>query len=170
MTLSEATMFESGSNTWRSYDTLAAEDGQHKSLYLQPDGKLSFEAPTASADSAFSGYVSDPQGLCRTVRVLFSRPTTAAAPTGTPGSWRTSGSFTTAPMSRAGRPRRWIKTSSLAGNVVARLFAATTGSDADWVVKLIDVFPDRVPADEKMGGYQLMVSKRHHARPLSHQL
>ena len=41
---------------------------------------------------------------------------------------------------------------------MARLFASTTGSDADWVVKLIDVYPDRVPDDEKMGGYQLMVS------------
>jgi predicted acyl esterase len=41
---------------------------------------------------------------------------------------------------------------------VARLFAATTGTDADWVVKLIDVYPDRVKDDEKMGGYELMVS------------
>src|SRR5439155_14920289 len=46
----------------------------------------------------------------------------------------------------------------IAGDVTAKLFAATTGGDADWVAKLIDVYPDRVAEDEKMGGYQLMVS------------
>ena len=46
----------------------------------------------------------------------------------------------------------------IAGNVVATLFAATTGSDADWVVKLIDVYPDEVPQDPPMGGYELMVA------------
>ncbi|MBK6307079.1 MAG: hypothetical protein IPF47_15695 [Gemmatimonadetes bacterium] len=47
---------------------------------------------------------------------------------------------------------------TIAGEVVARLFASTTGSDADWVVKLIDVFPDSVPTNRTLGGYQLMVN------------
>jgi predicted acyl esterase len=47
---------------------------------------------------------------------------------------------------------------TLAGDVVARLFASTTGTDADWVVKLIDVYPDTVPEGPAMGGYQLMVA------------
>ncbi len=47
---------------------------------------------------------------------------------------------------------------TIAGDVTARLFAATTGSDADWVVKLIDVYPDSVPDRPEMGGYQLMVA------------
>ena len=46
----------------------------------------------------------------------------------------------------------------IAGEVVAHLLASTTGSDADWVVKLIDVYPDSVPEAPTMGGYQLMVS------------
>jgi len=46
----------------------------------------------------------------------------------------------------------------LAGEVVAKLFASTTGQDADWVVKLIDVYPEHYPADHKLGGYQLMVA------------
>jgi len=46
----------------------------------------------------------------------------------------------------------------VAGNVMAHLQASTTGGDADWVVKLIDVYPDSVPNDVKMGGYELMVS------------
>jgi putative CocE/NonD family hydrolase len=47
---------------------------------------------------------------------------------------------------------------AIAGDVVAQLFASTTGSDADWVVKLIDVYPDVDQANPKMSGYQLMVS------------
>ena len=46
----------------------------------------------------------------------------------------------------------------IAGDVLAKLFASTTGSDADFVVKLIDVYPDKYDADPKLGGYQLMVS------------
>jgi putative CocE/NonD family hydrolase len=42
--------------------------------------------------------------------------------------------------------------------MIAHLFASTTGSDSDWVVKLIDVYPDDYPADPKMAGYQLMVA------------
>ncbi len=47
---------------------------------------------------------------------------------------------------------------TLAGQVTAKIFASTTGSDADWVVKLIDVYPDEVGGDTKMGGYQLMIA------------
>ena len=47
---------------------------------------------------------------------------------------------------------------SISGEVAATLFASTTGTDADWVVKLIDVFPPEVRANPQLGGYQLMVS------------
>ena len=46
----------------------------------------------------------------------------------------------------------------LAGRIVANLFASTTGSDSDWIVKLIDVYPDEYPADPDMAGYQLMIA------------
>ena len=48
---------------------------------------------------------------------------------------------------------------TIAGDIIARLYAATTGTDSDWVVKLIDVYPDSYPANEKMAGYQLMVAE-----------
>jgi uncharacterized protein len=47
---------------------------------------------------------------------------------------------------------------TIAGDVVAHLFASTTGTDADWVVKLIDVYPDSVPETPRLGGYELMVN------------
>jgi hypothetical protein len=46
----------------------------------------------------------------------------------------------------------------IAGDVIANLFASTTGADGDWIVKLIDVYPEDVPGDAKMGGYEFMVS------------
>jgi putative CocE/NonD family hydrolase len=46
----------------------------------------------------------------------------------------------------------------IAGDVLAKLFASTTGSDADWVVKLIDVYPEKYEPNPKLGGYQFMVS------------
>ena len=53
---------------------------------------------------------------------------------------------------------------------MADLFAATTGTDADWVVKLIDVYPDEVPSQPEMGGYQLADLDGHLPRPLPREL
>jgi putative CocE/NonD family hydrolase len=47
---------------------------------------------------------------------------------------------------------------TISGQIIAKLFASTSGSDSDWVVKLIDVYPDDWPRDPRMGGYQLMVA------------
>jgi hypothetical protein len=47
---------------------------------------------------------------------------------------------------------------TIAGEIVAHLFASTTGTDADWIVKLIDVYPEEYPQDWSLAGYQLMVS------------
>ena len=47
---------------------------------------------------------------------------------------------------------------TVSGQVVANLFAATSGTDSDWIVKLIDVYPDKFEPDPKMGGFQLMIA------------
>src|SRR5207249_2116718 len=47
---------------------------------------------------------------------------------------------------------------TVAGDIVAHLFASTSGTDSDWVVKLIDVYPENYPKDPKMGGYKLMIA------------
>ena len=51
-----------------------------------------------------------------------------------------------------------LSVTSIAGNVTAKLFASTTGTDSDWVVKLIDVYPEKYPQDWKLSGYELMIS------------
>lgn len=152
----EATVFESGANVWRTYTSWPPKEATTKSLYLQPGGRLSFDAPEGGA--RFTKYLSDPAHpvpyrprpiqptycpcgsdwstwLVADQRFVDGRPDVAT--------------FATEPLS---------DDVVLAGNVAARLFAATTGSDADWVVKLIDVYPDAVSTDPRMGGYELMVS------------
>ena len=47
---------------------------------------------------------------------------------------------------------------TVAGDIVAHLFASTTGTDSDWIVKLIDVYPERYEPERKMGGYELMIA------------
>jgi putative CocE/NonD family hydrolase len=47
---------------------------------------------------------------------------------------------------------------TVSGQLVANLFAATSGTDSDWIVKVIDVYPDKYDADPKMGGFQLMIA------------
>ena len=47
---------------------------------------------------------------------------------------------------------------AVVGDIVTHLFASTTGTDSDWIVKLIDVYPEDYPKDQKMGGYQLIIA------------
>ncbi|MGC2108369.1 MAG: CocE/NonD family hydrolase [Candidatus Korobacteraceae bacterium] len=126
-------------------------------LYLEPGRKLSFTAPPAG-NAAYEEYVSDPakpvpyrvrpiqpfgydEGntwsiwLVDDQRVPSSRPDVVSFVSDT----------LTAPVKIAGQP-------------IAHLVASTSGTDSDWVVKLIDVYPDEVAADPKMGGYELMVA------------
>ncbi len=154
--LAEATVFEAGSNQWRSYTSWPPKEAARKGLYLRPGGGLSFDPPVGGA--AFSIYVSDPAAP------VPYRPRPIQ-----PTYYRFGSNWYTWLVEDQrfvdGRPDVMSWTSEplladvvIAGDVVARLYAATTGSDADWVVKLIDRYPGRVAEDEKMGGYELMVS------------
>jgi putative CocE/NonD family hydrolase len=149
-TFDEATVFDAGVNQWKAFTAWPPADAKTSRLYLQANGAVSFEAPTASTGSA--AFVSDPAKpvpyrprpipsyvdweiwLSRDQRFVADRPDVL--------SWQTP------PLERE---------VVVAGNIVARLFASTTGTDADWVVKLIDVYPDD-EQDPTMRGYQLMVA------------
>jgi len=152
-------IYNTGENHWDRLQNwpLACENGcaaPMKPLYLQSDFGLAFDKPGAPAVPADS-YISDPAKpvpyIARPVR--FSDG----------DRWRTwlvadqrhaadrtdvlvyQTSVLTAPVRVSGAP-------------AADLFAATSGTDSDWVVKLIDVFPDEVPSQPEMGGYQLAIS------------
>jgi putative CocE/NonD family hydrolase len=158
--LAPVTAFETGVNRWLSLPawpvgcTSGCSIDQQK-IYLQPNGALGF---TAAAGSAFESYVSDPAKpvpyLPRPIHIegeagethwqtwLVSDQRHAASRTDVL-------SFSTAVLQQP------VK---ISGEPIANLIASTTGTDGDFVVKLIDVYPDEVGRDPKMGGYQLMVS------------
>jgi hypothetical protein len=160
--ITEAITFQTGSNEWKSYDQWPPRNlTEDRNLYFHAGGKLSFDAPVQNRDSdgaEFDEYVSDPANpvpyrprpieptyyfrgsgwgawLVEDQRFAHARPDVA--------SWETGA---------------LAEDVTITGQVIAKLFASTTGSDSDWIVKLIDVYPQEYPADFKMGGYQLMVA------------
>jgi putative hydrolase, CocE/NonD family len=155
----EATTFQTGSDQWTSYDSWPPKEAQAKHLYFREGGKLSFDAPTTAAKDAADSYISDPAHPVP----YRHRPVDMTYPEDHPGSW-----FTWLVQDQRfvdGRPDvlTWQTDTlqddfTVAGSVVARLFASTTGSDADWVVKLIDVYPEKVEEDWKLSGFELMVA------------
>lgn len=148
----EAITFQTGSNTWKTYDHWPPAESVSKDLYFHSSGKLSFEKPAAEATEADS-YVSDP------ANPVPYRPRPIEQTYGRGSRWFTW--LTEDQRFVSSRPDvlSWetdvlLEDVTVAGSLLAKLFASTTGSDADWVVKLIDVYP----ADHKMKGYQLMVA------------
>ncbi|HUM07205.1 MAG TPA: CocE/NonD family hydrolase [Terriglobales bacterium] len=160
--LAAVNAFETGTNMWRRLPSWPAgcPSGcavRPAPLYLNAGLKLSFTAPK-SGDAQFEEYVSDPakpvpyngrpsqpvaygegmtwkQWLVSDQREVSGRPDVLAF----------TSDVLTAPVKISGQP-------------IANLVASTSGTDSDWVVKLIDLYPDEVADQPEMGGYQLMVS------------
>ena len=156
-----ATVFETGTNTWRRLPAWPAGCASGCSirpakLYLEAGLKAGFEAPKSG--SAYDEYVSDPAKP-----VPFrSRP---IQPVGYGGEFTWSQWLVDDQREASGRPDVLAFTSDvlkepvkISGQPVANLIASTSGTDSDWVVKVIDVYPDEVAGQAGMGGYQLMVS------------
>lgn len=158
-TWKEANVFETGSNQWRSYDQWPPSyKTETRKLHFHANGKLSFDAPTDVSRQAADSYLSDP------ANPVPYRPRPVEATYDPRGSgW---GAWLVGDQRFAqGRPDvlTWetdplTEDLTISGNVIGHLFASTTGSDADWIVKLIDVYPETYPAEPRMGGYQLMVA------------
>jgi putative CocE/NonD family hydrolase len=161
-TPSTVTAYVTGENRWEHLSTWpqGCESGcriEHRLLYLQTGGKLGFTAPT-DARPGYTAYVSDP---AKPIPFL-PRPVHIEGEEGE-HSWQTW--LTSDQRPAAARPDVLTFTSApldkplkLAGQPIANLVASTTGTDGDFVVKLIDVYPDEVGRDPKMGGYELMVA------------
>ncbi len=161
--IKEALVFETGTNTWKNYDSWPPRSSSSKKLYFHADRKLSFEVPSDA--EAFDSYVSDPanpvpyrprpiprvypsqewrEWLVQDQRFVDHRPDVL--------SWETDA---------------LTEDFAIAGDITADLFAATSGTDSDWVVKLIDVYPEnyqsseeqkKVTGERNLSGYQLIIA------------
>ncbi|WP_259068232.1 CocE/NonD family hydrolase [Mucilaginibacter sp. X4EP1] len=153
----EAISFQTGSNQWKNYTAWPPKEAVTKNIYLHANGKLSFDKPSVTEAKPADSYVSDPAKpvpyrarpieetygagskwyywLADDQRFADSRPDVL--------SWQTD---------------TLTEDVTVTGNVLAKLYAATTGTDADWVVKLIDVYPQQYKKEPKMAGYELMIS------------
>lgn len=157
--LPEATVFETGSNQWRTYDTWPPRNAAERRLFLHPNGKLSFEPPPPASrlQQPYDAYPHDPD-----------KPVPFSAEVRT-----TQGHLWMIEDQRfaAARPDVLVYESdpleadvSIAGPIIASLDVSTSGTDADFVVKLIDVLPGNTPDNQpnpsgtRMGHFQMLLA------------
>ena len=148
------TAFKTGTNEWQRLQSWPAQPAT-KALYLKPGGALGFAPAPGRVQT--SDYISDPANPV----TYIPRP---MQPVGYEDEHWTAW-LTTDQRAVSGRPDVLTFTSEpltapmmVAGAPQVNLTAATSGTDSDWVVKLIDVYPDQVAGDHKLGGYELAVS------------
>jgi putative CocE/NonD family hydrolase len=154
-------VYETGADQWHHYDAWPRSCAQgcaerSRNLYLLAGGKLGFDAPAAQ-DAPYDEYVSDPAKPVP----YRQRPTLPSGARGsTWGEWlvddqRHAASRTDVLVYETGPLTEPLR---VAGEPIAHLSASTSGSDSDWVVKIIDVWPDELPRHPALGGYQQMLS------------
>jgi len=157
--LKEALLFQTGSDIWTSFDSWPPREAKMRELYFHEDGKLSFDPPTSTSDQAFDAYVSDPAHPVP----YRHRPIDMTYPEDHRGGWYTWLVEDQRFVDERPDVLTWQTDTlkddvTLAGQVTAKLFASTTGTDSDWIVKLIDVYPEKVAQDWRLAGYELMIA------------
>ena len=148
----EAVMFETGANRWQRFDAWPPSNANATNIYFHEDGRLSFDPPNAEGSDV---YVSDPekpvpfsseirttQGhlwMIEDQRFAATRPDVLV--------------YQTDPLT---------EDVTIAGPILANLYAATTGTDSDWIVKLVDVYPGDAPDNDycsiPMGDFQMLLA------------
>ena len=156
LNIPEAVVFETGTDEWRSYDTWPPADAKEQKLFFTNNGRLAFGQAPESSNAGFDEYISDPakpvpytmQITPRYNRDYFVEDQRFAA--FRPDVLVYSGDALTEDL-------------TITGPIEAELYVSTTGTDADWVVKVIDVYPDDAPDPKtnpgniRMGGYQRLI-------------
>jgi hypothetical protein len=154
LNLAPATAFETGSNRWRTFDSWPPKAATPKALYLHSAGALSLVAPLRGEGEAFDQYVSDPAEPVP----FLERHNTGMKPDYMAYDQR----FTSArPDVLVYRSEPLATDLTIAGSVRPTLFVSTSGTDSDWIVKLIDVHPDSSSNDgttnATTGGFEELV-------------
>jgi uncharacterized protein len=142
----QASTFQSGSNTWHTYATWPPKEAKSTNLYLYSDGTLSFAAPDAKSAKAYREYVSDPANPVP----YRQRPISPTYPAGDWRTWEVADqrfvdnrpdvlTFVSQPLDHD---------LTITGELAADLFASTSGTDSDFIVKLIDVYPQNAQKND----------------------
>ena len=159
--IAEANIFVSGADEWRKFDQWPPKEKQDKNLYLQPNGKLNWNKPVAQ--NSFSEYTSDPaHPVPYDDGVHFNRTRTYMTDDQRFASRR--------PDVLTFQTDTLTENITVTGNVIANILTSISTTDADFVVKIIDVFPDNLSYNDidiyaekdpekkyPMGGYQMLV-------------
>ncbi|MES2069422.1 MAG: CocE/NonD family hydrolase [Pseudomonadota bacterium] len=134
----EAQVFETGTNVWRSYAAWPPQQAQSRTLYLGKNGSLAWQPPAAD-DMPYDEYISDPKKPV---------PFVGYATTSVPKEYMVADQrfASSRPDVLVYRSEVLEQDVTLVGPVVPTLFVSTSGTDADWVVKLIDVYPPEYPS------------------------
>ncbi len=154
--LPEAFVFATGENQWFKFDRWPPENIKNNYLYLQPENKLAFQPPDSSEHSGFDEYLSDPKNP-----VPFTAQITTTMPK--PFMVEDQRFVSHRPDVISYKTKLLDSSVTIIGPVKAHLFVSTSGTDADWIVKLIDVFPEDSSGssaklqNDKMSGYQMLV-------------
>ncbi|HKW10965.1 MAG TPA: CocE/NonD family hydrolase [Gemmatimonadaceae bacterium] len=163
----EAVVFESGTNVWKTYDSWPPKQAVKRNLYLQPGGKLAFSPPANDA-APYDSYVDDP---AHPVPFTTEKRPTQGFLWMVEDQWFAS----TRPDVLVYQTDPLEQDLTIAGPVLAKMRVSTSGTDADFIVKVVDVFPDNTPAtvtadgavqqggrfaargDQRMRNYQMLV-------------
>ena len=176
--LQGAETFETGSNDWHQWNNWPPKRNiEERHLYFRANGKLSFDPPAgaeakvavrragsransltgAVAREPFDSYISDPANPVP----YRHRPIEETYAKGSRWYWWLTEDQRFAenrPDTLTWETEPLTSDLTVAGDIVAHLFASTTGSDSDWIVKLIDVYPEKYAPKPKMGGYELIIA------------
>jgi putative CocE/NonD family hydrolase len=152
----EAWVFETGTNRWRRFDAWPPRNLRHRSIFLQAHGALSFDPPGEQDPKCFDEYTSDPSRPVEYVDEITI---------GMAGDYMIQDQRTASrrPDVLVYQSGDLTEDMTIVGPIQARLFVSTSGTDSDWIVKLIDVYPDDYPGSDsehstvKFGGYQQLV-------------
>ena len=151
----EAYCFQTGSNQWKTYTAWPPKQAELRKLYAGADNTASFNKPAANKGSV--SYISDP------AKPVPYRAQPIEATYGTASKWyawqvEDQRFVYSRPDVISFSMDKLTDNITVAGEVTAHLFASTSGTDADWIVKLIDVYPDVDTTSLTMSGYQLPVA------------
>ncbi|MFQ5742329.1 MAG: CocE/NonD family hydrolase [Acidobacteriota bacterium] len=151
----EAVVFETGSNIWKTYDHWPPRQATSQQLYFRSGGELSFSPPPQGSTGAFDTYLSDP-----------AKPVPFSAQIRT-----TQGHLWMIEDQRFASTRPDVlvyqtdvleESVTIAGPIIASLYASTSGTDSDWIVKLIDVYPgdaaDNPGCEVPMGDFEMLLA------------